>query len=216
MKAFEKAFEEAFDQKRPLPPPGEASDFLNEYFNVRLPVENLRASEAWLAKVERTTPGIQRTESGLLYRIVDPGSPLRATHDEDRVTALCKAKLCDGRIVDPLCGLTLRCALVYAIPGWTEGLKLVGKGGKIELWLHPDLAYGMAEHVVSELGLAPNTALYFEMEVLDVIPMEEGPWSVKEPAARSIVRPEEGGSMGTVVPQRITDRPPPPELLIHP
>ena len=56
------------------------------------------------------------------------------------------------------------------IPGWTEGLQLVGKGGKITLWIPADLAYG-ARGAGRDIG--PNEALEFEVELIDVVPFEE-------------------------------------------
>ena len=168
------AIEDTFAPRRSSREPNqeEAYAFLQDYFSVRLPEENLRASEAWLAEVERKTPGIQRTESGLLYRIVEPGSSLRAIRDEDRVEVHYEGKLRDGTVFDSSRerGQSQTFPLRGVIPGWTEGLKLVGKGGTIRLWIHPGLAYGENG---AGLALPPNTALYFEVEVIDVIPAEE-------------------------------------------
>ena len=44
---------------------------------------------------------------------------------------------------------------------------LIGQGGKIKMWLHPDLAYG-SQAMSAEIG--PNAALYFEVELLEVMP----------------------------------------------
>ena len=53
------------------------------------------------------------------------------------------------------------------IKGWTEGLQLVKKGGKIELVIPPELAYGKQGAGDS---IPPDATLYFEVEVLDVNP----------------------------------------------
>ena len=170
------AIEDTFAPRRSSrePNPEEAYAFLQDYFNVRLPAENLRASEAWLAEVERTTPGIQRTESGLLYQIVDPRNSLRAVRDEDRVEVDYVGQLRDGTVVDSSHerGQSQTFPLRGVIPGWSEGLKLVGEGGTIRLWISPELAYGESR-AGSTSGIPPNAALYFEVEVLDVIPAEE-------------------------------------------
>jgi FKBP-type peptidyl-prolyl cis-trans isomerase FkpA len=51
------------------------------------------------------------------------------------------------------------------IKGWTEGMQLVGKGGKIILWIPAELAYG--ERGASNL-IGPNDALKFEVDLIDV------------------------------------------------
>jgi FKBP-type peptidyl-prolyl cis-trans isomerase FkpA len=52
------------------------------------------------------------------------------------------------------------------IPGWTEGMKLVGKGGEVVLWIPAEMAYGPQPRP----GIPANSALKFEVTLLDVIP----------------------------------------------
>lgn len=161
--------EATFDPRRAgeLPTPKEANDFLSYYYMVRLPAENLRAAEAWLAEVERSTPGIRHSGSGLLYRIVKSGNSRRATRDSDRVTLHFEGRLRDGSVFDSSDKYTPNTfALNHVIAGFTEGLKLVGEGGTIELWIPPALAYG-AE---GNHSVPPNAALYYKVEVIEVNP----------------------------------------------
>jgi FKBP-type peptidyl-prolyl cis-trans isomerase FkpA len=53
------------------------------------------------------------------------------------------------------------------IKGWTEGMKLVGPGGKIILYIPAELAYG-SQGAGQEIG--PNEALEFEVELIEVKP----------------------------------------------
>ena len=173
-KALLAAFEDVSNTKKSSRRPGlaEAEAFLNEYFYVRLPEESLKASRAWLAKVERTTPGVQRTESGLLYRIVNQGSAVRAVDDNDMVKVHYDGKFSNGTIFDSSRerGEPSVFRLNGVIKGWTEGMKLVGKGGTIHLWIPSELAYG--ENSTAAGTIPPNTALFFEVELLDINPEE--------------------------------------------
>ena len=56
------------------------------------------------------------------------------------------------------------------IKGWTEGMQLVGKGGKITLWIPAELAYGPRG---AGRDIGPNEALEFEVELIDVTPYEK-------------------------------------------
>ena len=54
------------------------------------------------------------------------------------------------------------------IAGWTEGMKLVGPGGKIMLYIPAELAYGQRG---AGRDIGPNEALEFEVELIEVIPV---------------------------------------------
>ncbi len=130
--------------------------------------ENAEQSEKWLAEIEKQE-GVQKTESGLLYRIDREGEGAQATADSDVVLVNYEGKTRTGKVFDssyernepisfPLSGV---------IKGWTEGMKLVKAGGQITLWIPSALAYG-ENGAGSDIG--PNEALEFKVELLEVNP----------------------------------------------
>lgn len=145
----------------------QAYNFLNEYFTVRKPAKAKAESAAYLAKVEKENKNIKKTASGLLYEVLTPGSEVKAT-GTDKVRVVYEGKLVNGKVFDSSIsrGDTAEFGLNQVIQGWAEGIQLVGKGGKIKLWIPSDLGYG-------EQGYAPaipgNEALTFEVTLVDVI-----------------------------------------------
>ena len=144
-------------------------NFLREYFMVRKPAKEKQASEDFLAQVEKTNKNVKKTESGLLYEIITPGSDVKAVNNEDTVSVMYKGTLKDGKVFDSSYerGDTAEFPLNRVIAGWSEGMKLVGKGGKIKLWVPSELGYG-AQGAGQNIG--PNQALVFEVELIDVKP----------------------------------------------
>ena len=140
---------------------------INEYFSVVLPMQNKKESEAWLAKVEKKR-GVQKTESGLLYRIDRKGDDSIKPTATDKVTVDYEGKTRDGKVFDSSYerGQSATFPLSGVSPGWTEGLQLVGKGGQITLWIPAELGYGVYGSGSGAIG--PNDALEFKVELHDV------------------------------------------------
>lgn len=150
---------------------------MQKWFTVDAPKMFLEESEAFLAKIEKDKKW-QKTESGLLYQIVEEGdAEVRATKVTDKVRVHYKGLNTEGKQFDSSYdrGEPAEFPLNAVIKGWSEGVMLIGKGGKIKMWLHPDLAYG-SQAMSAEIG--PNSALYFEVELLEVMP----DITVEEPA----------------------------------
>ena len=168
---------------------------LQNYFMVVRPAEAAERSAKWVAE-KATEAGVQKTESGLLYKVIVAGDMTRvAKSDEDVVKVHYEGKLQNGKVFDAsrfnkrskeqqelmrrlqpslfdekgniLKEEPLEFSLSQVIKGWAEGMKLVGPGGKIILYVPAELAYG-ARGAGSDIG--PNEALEFEVELIDVNP----------------------------------------------
>ena len=130
--------------------------------------ENAELSEKWLAEIEKQE-GVQKTESGLLYRIDREGEGAQATADSDVVLVNYEGKTRTGKVFDSSYERNepISFPLNGVIKGWTEGMKLVKAGGQITLWIPSALAYG-ENGAGSDIG--PNEALEFKVELLEVNP----------------------------------------------
>lgn len=172
VKVVAKAIQDVLDDKMMMD--AEVSqNFLQEVFMVRKPARALKEGEEFLAKVEKDNPSIIKTESGLMYEIIEAGdSEIIAASDDDEVEVVYEGRLKDGTVFDSSIerGDTAKFALSRVIPGWTEGIKLVGKGGKIKLWIPADIGYGAQGGGGGVIG--PNEPLIFEVTVVDVHPAE--------------------------------------------
>ena len=171
MDVFFKGVEDALEENV-LIEQQEAYAFLRNYMNVVNPKKALENSNAYLAEIEKME-GVKKTESGLLYQIVREGNEKRATLDSDVVRVMYEGKTRDGKVFDSSYerGDTAEFALNRVIKGWTEGMKLVGEGGEIKLWIPANLAYGTRGTRDGSIG--PNHAITFTVEVVEVIPTEE-------------------------------------------
>ncbi|NIG88663.1 FKBP-type peptidyl-prolyl cis-trans isomerase [Serratia symbiotica] len=109
--------------------------------------------------------GVKKTETGLLYQVEKPGTGA-IPKDSDTVVVNYKGTLTDGTEFDNSYtrGEPLSFRLDGVIPGWTEGLKHIKKGGKIKLVIPPALAYGKT----GVPGIPANSTLVFDVELLDV------------------------------------------------
>lgn len=115
----------------------------------------------------KNKPGVMTTASGLQYKIEKAGSANKPTAN-DKVKVHYKGTLIDGTKFDSSYDRKepIEFPLNGVIAGWTEGLQLIGEGGKIILYIPYNLAYG-------ENGSAPvipgYSTLIFEVELLQIM-----------------------------------------------
>jgi len=111
--------------------------------------------------------GVKTSSTGLVYKVEKEGTGA-APKDSDTVVVNYKGTLIDGKEFDNSYtrGEPLSFRLDGVIPGWTEGLKNIKKGGKIQLVIPPDLAYGKT----GVPGIPANSTLVFDVELLDIKP----------------------------------------------
>jgi FKBP-type peptidyl-prolyl cis-trans isomerase FklB len=106
--------------------------------------------------------GVVTTPSGLQYKILEPGAG-KTPDPTDKVTVNYRGTLIDGKEFDSSYkrGKPASFLLNGVIKGWTEGLQHVKEGGKIQLVIPPELAYG-------KRGPLANQTLVFDVELISV------------------------------------------------
>ena len=118
-------------------------------------------------KVDADAPkSFTKTNSGLQYRILrnGTGAKPKATN---KVNVNYHGWLDNGKVFDSSYrrGEPISFGLNQVIPGWTEGMQLVGEGGMIELTIPSNLAYGERG---AGADVPPNATLHFLVELLKV------------------------------------------------
>ncbi len=128
--------------------------------------ENMQKSQAFLDE-NKKKEGVQVTESGLQYRVIEEGSGPKPTA-EDTVKVHYVGTLPDGTKFDSSLdrGEPAVFPVSGVIPGWTEALQMMPVGSKWELVIPPDLAYGT--HGAGN-AIGPNQALIFETELIEIV-----------------------------------------------
>lgn len=122
------------------------------------------SAEQFLAYNARQ-PGVVTLPSGLQYEVVEQGTG-DAPSDDDVVLINYKGMLRDGTVFDQNQRAPMEVAAV--IPGFSEGLKQMRKGGEYRLWIKPELAYGASG--TPDGTIPPNSVLRFDVELIDFIP----------------------------------------------
>lgn len=112
--------------------------------------------------------GVVTTASGLQFRIVQEGTG-RTPGPDDRITVHYRGTLIDGEEFDSSYkrGKPATLKVDGVIEGWSEGLQRMQEGGRSELFIPPELAYG-------ERGRLANQTLVFEVELISVDDPKEG------------------------------------------
>jgi len=104
-------------------------------------------------------PGVQSLGTGLHFTIIEPGNDVHPKKT-DTVTVHYEGRFLDNKVFDSSAGgqpATFK--LNEVIAGWTQGLPLIGEGGKIKLYVPSKLAYGEE----GSSGVPPAATLVFEI-----------------------------------------------------
>ncbi len=113
-----------------------------------------------------TKPGIQKSDTGLLYEIIEEGEGPHAT-TSDSVRVNYRGTLINGKEFDSSYkrGQSATFPVNGVVKGFGEGVQLVGKGGKVKLYIPSDLGYGDEFNPGSDIP--PGSTLIFEVEMID-------------------------------------------------
>ena len=125
---------------------------------------NKAESEAFL-KANAQNDGVVVTESGLQYKIENPGNEVKPG-EKDTVYVYYTGKLIDDTEFDASDPEKdpVKMMMNRVIKGWTEGLQYIGEGGKIKLFIPAELGYGAR----GTGDIKPNSALIFDVELVKV------------------------------------------------
>ncbi len=132
--------------------------------------ENKVKGDTFLAE-NATKKGVQKTASGLQYRVITKGKGAVPTKD-DKVKVHYEGRTIDGKVFDSSIkrGEPTEFGVTQVIKGWTEALQLMPVGSKWEVFIPSELAYG--ERGAGQ-DIKPNEALIFTIELLDIIKKED-------------------------------------------
>jgi FKBP-type peptidyl-prolyl cis-trans isomerase len=105
----------------------------------------------------------KRSPSGVMYRVLKPGSGTRKPQPWSRVTVHYTGWTTAGKMVDSSIarGQPSVMQLDQVIRGWTEGLQLMVEGERMRFWIPENLAYK------GEAG-TPRGMLVFDIDLIEI------------------------------------------------
>ncbi|MBK9371487.1 MAG: FKBP-type peptidyl-prolyl cis-trans isomerase [Deltaproteobacteria bacterium] len=115
------------------------------------------------------------TKSGLAYKTLTPGDGAKPG-PKDMVKVHYTGWTTDGKMFDSsvVRGEPATFPLDKVIPGWTEGVQLIGLGGTTRIWVPEELAYK------GKPG-RPKGMLVFDVQLLEIIAAPKPPKDLKAP-----------------------------------
>jgi FKBP-type peptidyl-prolyl cis-trans isomerase len=142
-----------------------ALTFLINPTHLMAQTSNLEQGQAYL-KANASKPGVHTTPSGLQYKVITEGKG-KSPKATDTVMVNYRGTTIDGTEFDSSYKRNepISFPLNGVIPGWTEGVQLMKEGGKIQLYIPSNLAYGSAG---AGGVIPPDSTLIFDIELLKV------------------------------------------------
>jgi len=115
-------------------------------------------------------PGVVTTDSGLQIKEITKGTGPSPT-DADVTLINYEGTLIDGKAFDK--NERVPMPVAGSIPGFSEALKRMQRGGKYRLWISPELGYGAEEKTNPQTGevvIPANSLLVFDVDLVEFIP----------------------------------------------
>lgn len=126
----------------------------------------LKQAEISFMQENAKAEGVNTTDSGLQYMVVQDGAGVVHPSPTSRVKVHYEGKLLDGTVFDSSYkrGEPIVFGLNQVIKGWTEGVQLMVEGEKTRFFIPSELAYGDRA-----TGPIPaRSTLIFDIELLGV------------------------------------------------
>ena len=124
--------------------------------------------------------GVTVTKSGLQIQTIRSGEGKPPT-DNDVAMISITGTLRDGKVFqEPASGPF---PVSGGIPGFTEALKLMQKGGKYKIWIPSELGYGpndVPDQKTGEVAIPGGSVLIFDVELQDFLPREQFEAAMKQ------------------------------------
>jgi len=172
------AFSAVMEGKEPLASPQQVNDEIQKLqARLRQKQQELTAKEASKNEADgkafleknRTADGVQVTESGLQYKVLQPAPEADAKRPtaDDSVVCHYRGTLLDGTEFDKSPENEPRTfGLRGVIKGWTEGIPLMPVGSKYRFWVPSELAYGANPRPGGVIK--PGHTLVFDVELVNI------------------------------------------------
>ncbi|RAJ88166.1 FKBP-type peptidyl-prolyl isomerase-like protein [Chitinophaga dinghuensis] len=142
-----------------------------ENITVRDIMNGVAESDSNLKKLidARNDNPVIRDSSGMYYKILIQGDSVNYCAPTSIPVVSYSYQLPAGQIVVSSFAPTdfNKTPLNKHIIGWQIGLRKISKGGRIRMYLPPDLAFGDAG--IPNLGIPPNSIIICEVSLVDII-----------------------------------------------
>lgn len=116
-------------------------------------------------KNNNITGGTLDPESGIYYKIINPGSGTVNYGPSTSITAKYVGRLLDGTVFDDGDGIPQQFSLGRTIPGWQWGIQKIQKGGEVRLIVPSGYAY---QNDANGPLIKANSVLDFDITLVDV------------------------------------------------
>jgi len=113
--------------------------------------------EAYITRANLTST-VTKDPRGFYYQVVTPGTGATPTLSS-RVTVFYTGSLTNGNVFDQTGATPASFGLGQLILGWQYGIPLIKAGGRIKLYLPPELGYGSQ----AAGSIPPNSVLIFDI-----------------------------------------------------